>query len=104
MSEEGGKPVPSDTVSDRSAASSQRSPPPNRRGGEGEAASMRSKIESNTSELLSLIAARDLAERESKNTARYRSIRFMERKKLPRMTRKVRGERAHVMVGRCDDG
>ena len=65
---------------------------------------MRSKIESNTSELLSLIAARDLAERESKNTARYRSIRFVERKKLPRMTRKVRGERAHVMVGRCDDG
>ena len=65
---------------------------------------MISRIESNTSEILSLIVARDLAERNSKNTARYCGIRFVDRKKLPRMTRKVRGDLAHVVVGRCDGG
>ena len=67
---------------------------------------MISRIESNTSELLSLIMAMDLDERESKNTAQYRGIRFVDRKKLPRMTRKIRkvkGEMTHVIVGRCDD-
>ena len=67
------------------------------------AASMKTKIESNIAEIQALISARNSADRERKNAARYRGVRFVERKKLLRMERKVRGEMADAVAGGCDE-